>query len=241
MLHRTHTCIATSRKEEGEPGHSILQHNMPDEEDPDCPEDKQRKHAGAAHMSCLTHAPVKKEEWEAWFCQFLGEQIQVLEKLLAWEARLRLRPPRHGQRSATMSTPARWSTQAAVTQPTRPKKKPDHPRRHWGRLPAGWDHHGAAQHPLHFLIVGGLYSITAIKKRNSKMGRGDLVLKHVKTLAVTATWLSMSQSTTNSAAITWLTSAATGRFVTRSQAGSWRAPLAPKWTATGPDVPRSSY
>ena len=27
MLHRTHTCIATSRKEEGEPGHSILQHN----------------------------------------------------------------------------------------------------------------------------------------------------------------------------------------------------------------------
>ena len=85
MLHRTHTCIATSRKEEGEPGHSILQHDMPDKEEPDCPEDKQRKlkHAGAAYMSCLTHAPVKtaSEEWEAWFCQFLGEPNQALEKL----------------------------------------------------------------------------------------------------------------------------------------------------------------
>jgi len=71
----------------------FLQHNMPDEEAPDCPEDKQRtlKHAGAAHTSCLTHAPVKKEEWEAWFCQFLGEPIPALEKL----SRLRLRPPHH--------------------------------------------------------------------------------------------------------------------------------------------------
>ena len=82
-LHCTHTCIANSHTEEGEPGHSILQHDMPDEEEPDCPEDKQRKlkHAGAAHMSCFAHAPVKKEEWEAWFCPFLGEPIPALEKL----------------------------------------------------------------------------------------------------------------------------------------------------------------
>ena len=83
MLHRMHTCIATSRKEEGEPGHSILQYNVNDEEDPNCPDAKPRtrKHAGAAHMSCLTHAPVKNEEWEAWFCQFLDEPIPALEKL----------------------------------------------------------------------------------------------------------------------------------------------------------------
>ena len=83
MLHRTHTCIATSSTDDGEPGHSILQHDMPDQEDPDCPEAKKRrlKHAGAAHMSCLAHEPVKKEEWEAWFCQFLGEPIPALEKL----------------------------------------------------------------------------------------------------------------------------------------------------------------
>ena len=27
------------------------------------------------------HAPVKTKEWEAWFCQFLGEPIPALEKL----------------------------------------------------------------------------------------------------------------------------------------------------------------
>ena len=55
MLHRTHTCIAISSTEDGEPGHSILQHDMPDQEEHDCPEAKKRrlKHAGATHMSCL--------------------------------------------------------------------------------------------------------------------------------------------------------------------------------------------
>jgi len=69
-----HTCIATSSTDDGEPGHSILQHDMPDQEDPDCPEAKKRrlKHAGAAHMSCLAHEPVKKEEFRA-----AHEKVQV--------------------------------------------------------------------------------------------------------------------------------------------------------------------
>jgi len=66
------------------------------------------------------------------------------------------------------------------------------------------------------LVINVSFSLT-IKKRNDKMGRGDLVLKHVNL----GGWLLTSQSTTNSAAITWLTLAETGRFGTRSQAGSW--------------------
>ena len=161
MLHRTHTCIATSRKEEGEPGHSILQHNMPDEQDPDCPQDKQRtlKHTGGAHTSCLTHAPVKKEEWEAWFCQFLGEPIPALEKL--WREKRVCACGRHiidvfgdhvhackkhtGSRKAAHETILdaieEICRQAGITTERR--------------------------------------NIPSIKKRNGKMGRGDLVLKNV--------------------------------------------------------------
>jgi hypothetical protein len=130
MLHRTQSCIATSRKEEGEPGNSILQHDMPDEEAPDCPEDKQRKlkHAGAAHMSCLAHAPVKTEEWAACFCQFIGEPIPALEKL--WREKRVCACGRHvidafGGVAAT-SMPAR-STHAAAKQPARPSSMPSKP------------------------------------------------------------------------------------------------------------------
>ncbi len=133
MLHCTHTCIATSRKEEGEPGHSILQHDMPDEEEPDCPEDKQRKlkHAGASFLSCFAHAPVNTEEWEGWFCQFLGEPIPALEKL--WREKHASAPAAatSSTHSATTSMPAR-STQAAAKLPTRPSSTPS--RKSAGRL-----------------------------------------------------------------------------------------------------------
>ena len=60
-----------------------------------------------------------------------------------------------------------------------------------------------------------------------------LELKNVNWV-VTATWLLTSQSAINSAAIIWPASAETGRSATRSQAASWRAPLAPRWSASGP-------
>jgi len=156
MLHRTHTCIATSRKEEGEPGHY-----MPDEEEPDCPEDKQRKltHAGAAHMSCLTHAPVKTEEWEAWFCQFLGEQIPALEKL--------------------------WREKRACTCGC-------HVIDAFGDHVHACKKHTGSRKAANETIINAIETICrqagitterrnipSIKKRNDKMGRGDLVLKHV--------------------------------------------------------------
>ena len=160
-LHCTHTCIATSRKEEGEPGHSILQHDMPDEEEPDCPEDKQRKlkHAGASFVSCFAHAPVNTKEWEAWFCQFLGEPIPALEKL--------------------------WREQRVCA---------------CGRhiIDAFGDHvhackkHTGSRKAAHETILDAIEeicrqagitterrNIPSIKKRNGKMGRGDLVLKNV--------------------------------------------------------------
>jgi hypothetical protein len=161
MLHRTHTCIATSRKEEGEPGHPILQHNMPDEEDPDCPEDKQRtlKHAGAAHTSCLTHAPVKKEEWEAWFCQFLGEPIPAREKL---------------QREKRVCACGRHIIDAFGDHVLACKK-------HTGSRKAA---HETILDAIEAIcrqvgITTERRNIPSIKKRNGKMGRGDLVLKHV--------------------------------------------------------------
>ena len=56
-----------------------------------------------------------------------------------------------------------------------------------------------------------------------------LELKNVNSV-ITATWLLTSQSAINSAAIIWPASAETGRSATRSQAASWRVPLAPRWT-----------
>ena len=46
---------ATSRVQEDAPGHSILQHDMPDDEDQNCEDAKKKKlsHCPAAHPSCL--------------------------------------------------------------------------------------------------------------------------------------------------------------------------------------------
>jgi len=112
-----HRGLLLGLEEVGAPGHSILQHDMPDEE-PDCPEAKKHrlKLAGAAHMSCLTHAPVTTPEWEAWFCQFLGVPVMALEKL-AREKRVCTCGRHVIDETATTSTPAR-STPAVAMQPT---------------------------------------------------------------------------------------------------------------------------
>ena len=55
MLHGKVTVNAASRVREVDPGHSILQHDMPDDEDPAYEEERIKKfaHCPAAHPSCL--------------------------------------------------------------------------------------------------------------------------------------------------------------------------------------------
>jgi len=61
---------------EGAPGHSILQHDMPE---PDCEEACKHKleHGPVAHPGCMflgeTHTNVRDPAWQSWFCQVLGE------------------------------------------------------------------------------------------------------------------------------------------------------------------------
>jgi len=217
MLHRTHTCIAISSTDDGEPGHSILQHDMPDQEDPDCPEAEKRrlKHAGAARMSCLAHKPVKKEEWEAWFCQFLGELVPVLEKIA---------------RVKSVCACGRHLIDAYGNH--------GHPcKQHTGSLKTA---HQTILDAIEAIcrqagITSERCNIPSVQKRHKKRGRGDLVLKNV-----TATWFATLPSTTNSVAITSPTSVAMGHSVMRSPTASSRTPLVPRWRATGPATLNSS-
>ena len=160
------------------------------------------------------------EEWEGWFCQFLGEPIPALEKL--------------------------WREQRVCA---------------CGRhiIDAFGDHvhackkHTGSRKAAHETILDAIEevcrqagitterrNIPSIKKRNGKMGRGDLVIKHVNLGGHRDLIFSTLQSTTNSVEIIWLTLAEMGHFATRSPARSSRAPLAPRWTATGPDMPLSN-
>ena len=84
MLHRKVSVNASSRVPEDSPGHSILQHDMPDDEDPNCEDAKKKKlsHCPAAHPSCLflgkARTVISVNDWESWFCQFLGVPIPAL-------------------------------------------------------------------------------------------------------------------------------------------------------------------
>ena len=87
MLHSKVTVNATSRVPEDAPGHSILQDNMPDDEDVHCEEARKKKltHCPAAHPSCLflgkARKSVRNTDWQSWFCQFLGEPIPALRTI----------------------------------------------------------------------------------------------------------------------------------------------------------------
>jgi hypothetical protein len=215
MLHRTHTLIAISSTAEGDHGHSILQHDMPDEEKPDCPlaEKRRLKNAEAAHMSCPTHAPVTASEWEAWLCQFLGVPVPALEKL-AREKHLRLRPPRH-----------------------RRDESGDHVhacKKHTGSRKAA---HETILDAIEAIcpqagITPERRNIPSMQKAITRWGGGSWC-SSTSTSAVTAPWSLTSLSTANSAAIIWPTSAEMARPEMRSLTASWRAPLALRWALQG--------
>ena len=82
MLHSKVSVNATSRVQEDAPGHSILQHDMPDDEDLNCEDARKKKLSPAAHPSCLFlgKAPtvISEKDWQSWFCQFLGVPIPAL-------------------------------------------------------------------------------------------------------------------------------------------------------------------
>ena len=91
MLHSKVTVNATSRVPEGAAGHSILQDNMPDDEDMDCDEARKKKltYCPAAHPACLflgkARSAVTDKDWQSWMCQFLGVSIPALVPL--WKER----------------------------------------------------------------------------------------------------------------------------------------------------------
>ena len=72
MLHSKVTVNATSRVPEGAAGHSILQDNMPDDEDMDCDEARKKKltYCPAAHPACLflgkARSAVTDKDWQSW-------------------------------------------------------------------------------------------------------------------------------------------------------------------------------
>jgi len=101
----------------------------------------------------------KKEEWEAWFCQFPGEPIPALEKL--W-------------REKRVCACGRHIIDAFGDHVHACKK-------HTGSLKAA---HETILDAIEAIcrqagITTERRNIPSIKKRNDKMGRGDLVLKNV--------------------------------------------------------------
>ena len=93
-LHKTLACDAISRTKAGEPGHSILQTDVPDGEDLDCEPSKRKKYrySPAAFLSCFmlirpsdpssSTWPVaeRKATWSSWFCQYIGVPIPKLQQ-----------------------------------------------------------------------------------------------------------------------------------------------------------------
>ena len=85
-LHRSQALDAISRTKAGEPGHSILQSDVPDWEEIDCEPSKRRKYySPAAFLSCFLllrswPAEERKAAWSSWFCQYLGVPIPKLQQ-----------------------------------------------------------------------------------------------------------------------------------------------------------------
>ena len=78
-LHRAQHFDAITRTDEGDMGHSLLQKDMPDDEDYHCEPNKRRKlrYSPSAWLSSfhLTSSwPVAQRQtaWTSWFCQYLG-------------------------------------------------------------------------------------------------------------------------------------------------------------------------
>ena len=76
---------AITRTDEGDAGHSILQKDMPDDEEYDCEPNKRRKlrYSRSAWLSCFhlnSSWPVaqRKSTWTSWFCQYLEVLIPQL-------------------------------------------------------------------------------------------------------------------------------------------------------------------
>ena len=84
MLHSNVTVDASSLVSEDAPGHSILQHDMPDDEDPNCEDARKKKlsQCPAAHPSRLflgkARTAITDTDWQSCFCQFLGVPIPAL-------------------------------------------------------------------------------------------------------------------------------------------------------------------
>ena len=77
-VHRTQLFDAISRTEEGDMGHSILQKDMPDDEDYHCEPNKRRKlryWLPCFHLNRSWPVAQRKSAWTLWFCQYLGEPL----------------------------------------------------------------------------------------------------------------------------------------------------------------------
>jgi len=179
-LRRTQVLDAISRTEEGDMGHSILQKDMPDDEDYHCEPNKRRKlrYSPSAWLSCfhLTRSwPVaqRKSAWTSWFCQYLGVPIPQLQQLAGRQNADR--PGQHGD------------------VPPPPLVCPCCNRH--GIDPHGDHIHTCKKHTgstkdAHETILDALqkichdaglskqrHNIPSLRKPNSKTGRGDLLIK----------------------------------------------------------------
>ena len=122
MLQRKATVNASSRMPEGDPVHSILQHDMPDDEDPDGEEARKKKlaHCPADRLVFFlgkSRTAVTDLDWQSWFCQFIGVPLPALESIYK-ERKVVLAAVTLSMSTATMCTPAR-STLAAPRPPTK--------------------------------------------------------------------------------------------------------------------------
>ena len=178
-MHRSQAIDAISRTQEGDSGHSILQQDMPDDEEYDCEPNKRRKlrYSPSAWLSCF-HLygswPVaqRKSAWTSWFCQYLGLQIPQL--MLLARRQEADRPSQHGD------------------QPPPPLVCPCNKH----VIDTYCDHiHTCRQHTgsrkdAHETILDALERIChdsglttqrryipSIRKKNGKNGRGDLLIK----------------------------------------------------------------
>ena len=84
-MHWSQSVNAISRTDVADEGHSILQQDMPDDEEYECEPNKRRKlrYSPSAWLSCFhLHGswPVaqRKSAWTSWFCQYLGVPIPQL-------------------------------------------------------------------------------------------------------------------------------------------------------------------
>ena len=178
-LHRAQIIDAISRTEECEMGHSLLQRDMPDDEDYLCEPSKRRKlrYSQFAWLSCFHLArswPVaqRKSAWTSWFCQYLGVLIPQLLQLAG-----RQDADRSGQHGDRPPPPLVCPCHRHVVDT------------HGDHIRTCKKHTGSTKN-AHETILDALekicqdaglstqhHNIPSVRKPNGKTGRGDLVIK----------------------------------------------------------------